>query len=67
MKAVPSRPAAVPAAPMTYQRLAVSVVSTMGAQTNFQVCGSSDSATSPATCSTLKPTCISTYASVTDM
>ena len=63
--AIAMTPAEVSVVPMTYQRLRVRVVSTIGAHRNFQVCGRKESAMSSPICDTAMPDCDNRYPSVT--
>ncbi len=59
-------PSALTAHDITYQRLAVSVVSAIGAHRNFHVCGMKLAATSAAISSTDRPACDSRYPIATE-
>ena len=58
-------PTALPTLASMYQILRRNVVSAIGAHRNFHVCGMKLAAISAATCSTLRPCCVSNHATVT--
>jgi hypothetical protein len=65
-RAIPARLAAEPTAPITNQALALSVVSTSGDQTTFQVLGRIAMPPRTAIAATLAPAWLSSQASVTE-